>query len=68
MKQSEIIELSTPELIERIENSQGALGNMKMAHIVSPLDNPMQIRYSRKDIARMKTELIKRRSQEQATE
>lgn len=68
MKQSEISELSTPELIERIENEESTLGKMQMAHVVSPMDNPMQLRHTRRDIARMKTELKKRNSNQPVTE
>ena len=60
MKNSEIIELTTEDLRERIETEKMALTKMKMNHVVSPLENPMQIRAARKTIARMLTELHKR--------
>jgi len=31
-----------------------------ITHSISPLENPLQIRWSRRDIARLKTELRKR--------
>lgn len=60
MKNSEIIELTTEDLKERIEAERTALTKMKMNHTVSPLENPMQIRDARRTIARLLTELRKR--------
>jgi len=62
MKMSEVKELSTKELIERIEVDKNTLVRMKLNHAVSPLDNPMKLKFARKDIARMMTELNKRQS------
>jgi large subunit ribosomal protein L29 len=64
MKNSEIKELSTKELKERIDTEMELLTRMKLNHAVSPLDNPMKIRSSRKNVARMQTELVKRLSLE----
>ena len=64
MKTSEIKELSTKELKERIDSENESLVRMKLNHAVSPLDNPIRIRDSRKNVARMKTELVKRLSTE----
>ena len=60
MKNSEIIELTTAELKERVETEKTALNKMTMNHTVPPLENPMQIQAARKVIARMMTELRKR--------
>jgi len=60
MKQSVITELSTPELLERFEVEEKQLLKMKLNHAVSPLENPMKIKYYRKLIARLKTEIRKR--------
>ena len=65
MKTSEIKEFSTKELIERIEVEKNTQVRMRLNHAVSPLDNPMKLKYARKDIARMMTELTKRQSQSQ---
>ena len=64
MKTSEIRELTSKELEERLDTEQVNLERMKMNHAVSPLDNPMQIRYSRRIISRLKTELSKRHDSE----
>ncbi len=57
---SEIKELTTKELLERVENEKDQLVRTRMNHAVSPLDNPQKIKYARKDIARMMTELNQR--------
>ena len=62
MKMSEVKELSTNELIERIEVEKNTLVRMRLNHAVSPLDNPMKLKFARKNIARMMTELNKRQS------
>jgi len=62
MKMSEVRELSTSELSERIEVEKNTLVRMRLNHAVSPLDNPMKLKFARKNIARMMTELNKRQS------
>jgi len=56
MKSSEIRELSTKELDERLENEENMLVRLRMNHAVSPLDNPNKIVETRRNIARLKTE------------
>jgi len=63
MKQSEIKEASTAELQERMTEFKKAYSDLKMAHAISPLENPIQIRMQRKTIARIATELTKREVQ-----
>ncbi len=60
MKASEIRDLTTEEIREKIETEKAALNKMKMNHAVSPLENPMLIRMTRRNIARLMTELRKR--------
>ena len=60
MKNSEIKELTTRELEERIDTEKTHLTRLKLNHAVSPLDNPLKIKEARKNVARMKTELRKR--------
>jgi large subunit ribosomal protein L29 len=64
MKNSEIRQLSTKELIERIEEEKIRLVKMKMNHAISPLENPLEIRNTRRTIARLKTELRRRQLEE----
>ena len=60
MLTSEIKDLTTEEIKEKIETEKAALTKMKMNHAVSPLENPMLIRTTRRNIARLMTELRKR--------
>lgn len=57
MKASEVRELSTLEIQEQIENNTKILTKMRLNHAVSPLDNTNKIGETKKDIARLKTEL-----------
>ena len=57
MKIKEFKELDVKELTEKLENAEAALDTMKLNHMVSPLENPSQIKAARRDIARMKTEI-----------
>jgi large subunit ribosomal protein L29 len=63
MKQSEIKELSVKELNEKIADFRKQEADLKMAHSVTPLENPLQIRKARKTVARLATELTKRENQ-----
>lgn len=60
MKTSVIREMKTDEISDKISEETEALRKLKMHHAVSPLENPLQLRFRRKDIARLKTELTKR--------
>ena len=57
MKKEEIKELSIPELRAQIEASEKAYRELKVAHAISPIDNPSKITKDRREIARMKTVL-----------
>ena len=63
MKQQEVIKLSNNELKEQLIENKKKFNELKMAHAVSPLENPIQIKAVRKSIARIMTELTKRDSQ-----
>ena len=60
MKQSVIQEMATNELEERLDEEKARLEKMRVNHLVSPLENPKQITFARKTIARILTELRKR--------
>lgn len=60
MKISEIKELSTSDIEERIETEKSLLLKLRMNHAVSPLDNPLKIPATKRNIARLKTELRQR--------
>lgn len=57
MKKEEIKELSVQELRARIEVAEKAYRELKVAHAISPIDNPAKITKDRKEIARLKTVL-----------
>ncbi len=63
MKQSEIKELSVEELKEKLTGLKKQYDDLKMAHAVTPLENPLQLRKARKTVARLATELTKRENQ-----
>lgn len=63
MKNNEITQLSDSDLKSRIVLFEEQISKMKLSHKVTPMENPLQIRSLRKDIARLNTELVKRNSQ-----
>ncbi|OOQ60236.1 50S ribosomal protein L29 [Mucilaginibacter pedocola] len=63
MKNSEIIELSTEELVAKLGEEKAQLTKLKFAHAVSAIENPTRITKVRKDIARLNTELTKRKAE-----
>ena len=63
MKQQEVIKLSNDELKEQLIENKKKFNELKMAHAVSPLENPIQIKAVRKSIARIMTELTIRDNQ-----
>jgi len=64
MKQTEIKDLSTDKLQEKLTELNKSYTDMKSAHVVSPIQNPLQIRTVRRSIARVKTEITKRELQQ----
>lgn len=60
MKTAEIRELSTSELVERIQTEEANYNQMLLNHSVSPLENPASIKTVRRNIARLKTVLRER--------
>ena len=63
MKQSEIKKASTAELQEALVDSRKSYIDLKMAHTISPLENPVQLRTHKRAIARIATELTNREVQ-----
>jgi large subunit ribosomal protein L29 len=57
MEQKVIRELTTGELLERLDEEKRQLTKLKLNHAVSPLENPNKIKTYRKTIARLQTEL-----------
>ncbi|RYF37990.1 MAG: 50S ribosomal protein L29 [Chitinophagaceae bacterium] len=54
-------DVSAKDLKARIQEDELRLKKLEFAHAISPLENPMSIRDLRKDLARLKTELKKKK-------
>ena len=63
MKQSEIKELSVADLQDKLVELKKNYSDLKMAHAITPLENPLEIKSLRKTVARIATELTKRELQ-----
>ncbi len=55
MKIKELRDLSVEELNKRLTEEQAQMAKLKLNHAVSPLENPMKIRHSRRLISKIKT-------------
>jgi large subunit ribosomal protein L29 len=55
-------DLSEVDLKARIQEDELRLKKLQFAHAISPLENPMSIRSLRKDVARLKTALTKKKT------
>ncbi|MES2373732.1 MAG: 50S ribosomal protein L29 [Bacteroidota bacterium] len=55
-----IKDLSLADLKSKIQEDELRMKKLEFAHAISPLENPMNIRGLRRDIARLKTELKKK--------
>jgi large subunit ribosomal protein L29 len=60
MKQQEVKKLKDDELKEQLVENKKKYNELKMAHAVSPLENPISIKSVRRTIARILTEISKR--------
>ena len=67
MKAAEIKELTTEEIVERIGVEEREYQEMKLNHVVSPLDKPSSLTDKRRTIARLKTMLAERQMRNQDT-
>ena len=55
-----IQDLNEQDLQARIKEDELRMKKLEFAHAISPLENPMDIRNLRRDLARLKTELKKK--------
>jgi large subunit ribosomal protein L29 len=60
MEQKVIRELTSAEILERMDEEKRQLTKLKLNHAVSPLENPNKIKAYRKTIARLLTEMRRR--------
>jgi large subunit ribosomal protein L29 len=59
MKNAEINKLGVDESKKAIAAEQENLTRLKLAHAISPIENPMRIRETRRVIAKLETALTK---------
>lgn len=57
MKNSELRGLSIEELKNKLTAEKENYGKLKFAHSVTPIENPVKIRETRKLVARIETEI-----------
>ena len=62
MKVQVLTDMPENELNDLLVVERERLVKMKMSHAVSPMENPLQIKFTRKTIARVMTEISKRRN------
>ncbi len=55
MKTNELRQLPADELKVRLRDAEEEMANLKFQLVLHQLDNPMKVRFLRKDIARMRT-------------
>ena len=55
--------LNEADLVARIKEDEVRLKKLQFAHSISPLENPVSIRGLRRDLARLKSELKKKQSE-----
>lgn len=60
MKQKELVSLSKEELTSKLSQEQELLKKLRFAHSISPIENPMKVRLTKRFIARIQTELNRR--------
>ena len=63
MKSQVFTDMPLNELNDLLSSERQRLVKMKMSHAVSPMENPMQIKFTRRNIARIMTELSRRNIQ-----
>jgi large subunit ribosomal protein L29 len=61
MATKEIKGLTDQELMEKIRAEKADLNKVTLNHTISPVENPSKIRISRRNIARMLTEVNNRK-------
>ena len=64
MKQKEVNTMTLDELQDKLAQLQKSYKEAKFTHALSNLENPLQLRLQRRVIARLQTELNRRKTQE----
>ena len=63
MKTQVLTDMPLNELNDLLVTEREKLVKMKMSHAVSPMENPMQIKFVKKTVSRILTELSRRKKQ-----
>ena len=66
MEPKVIKEMTTAEILERLDEERKQLTRLKLNHAVSPLENPNKIKVYRKTIARLLSEIRSRELEKKA--
>lgn len=64
MNASELRELTIKELEEQLENEKSFLVKQRLNHAVSQLDNPLKLKETRRNVARLNTILREKQLKE----
>lgn len=65
MKSSEVRDMTTLELDNKLADLKKELFNLRFQHAINQLDNPARLKAVKKDIARVKTIMLERSQSEQ---
>jgi large subunit ribosomal protein L29 len=68
MKIYEIKEMKTDELVKRIQEEEKNLVDLRFAHQLKQLTNTAKLKLTRRDVAKMKTILKQRESEEKKSD
>ena len=60
MKAQVLTDMPLNEIQDLLITERDRLVKMKMSHAVSPMENPMQIKFARRTVARIMTEMSRR--------
>ena len=61
MSKTIIHEMTDMELLKKLEDDRVAFRKMKLFHKTATLDNPIELRFKRREIAKLLTEINKRK-------
>ncbi|AII52573.1 MULTISPECIES: 50S ribosomal protein L29 [Hymenobacter] len=64
MKNADIRALSLEELNQQVKTEKANGQTLRFAHAISPLENPIRLKQSRKNVARLLTELTRRENEQ----
>ncbi len=62
MEAKDIREMTPEEIVGKIADLTHELFNLRFQHATGQLENPMRLKYAKRDIARLKTILVESRS------